>query len=76
MERIYIMAKQTATLKVENMSCGHCSGMVQKTLEDIEGVSNISVDLEGKKATFDVDSVDLIDTAEQKITEAGYPASK
>lgn len=70
------MDKQTATLNVENMNCGHCSGMVQKTLEEISGISNISVDLEGKKATFDVESADLIDTAEQKVTEAGYPASK
>jgi len=66
----------TVTLNVEGMSCGHCSGMVQKTLEEIDGLSNISVDLEDKKATFDVASPDLIDKAAAQVTEAGYPASK
>lgn len=70
------MASQTATLNVEGMSCGHCSGMVQKTLEEIDGISNVSVDLEGKKASFDVQRPDLIDQAILLVTEAGYKASK
>ncbi len=65
-----------ATLNVDNMSCGHCSGMVQRTLEEIDGVSNVVVDLEGKKATFDVATPELVDQAVKLITDAGYPASK
>lgn len=70
------MATETVTLNVDNMNCGHCSGMVQKTLEGIDGISNISVDLEGKKANFDVDSPELTDQAVKAVTDAGYPASK
>lgn len=70
------MASQNVTLNVEGMSCGHCSGMVQRTLEEIEGISNVSVDLEAKKAVFDTDSPDLVDKAVKEVTEAGYPASK
>ncbi len=69
------MTSQTITLNVDGMSCGHCSGMVQRTLDEIKGISNVSVDLDGKKATFDADTPDLVDTAIKEVTEAGYKAS-
>ncbi len=69
------MASQRITLNVDGMSCGHCSGMVQRTLDEIEGISNVSVDLEGKKATFDADTPERVETAVKEITEAGYKAS-
>lgn len=69
------MALQSITLNVEGMSCGHCSGMVKRTLEEIDGISNVSVNLDSKKASFDVNNSDLIDTAVKQVTEAGYKAS-
>ena len=45
------------TLKINGMSCGHCTGSVKKALESIPGLSQISVDLEGKKASFTNDGV-------------------
>ena len=69
------MASQKITLNVEGMSCGHCSGMVQRTLEEIDGVSNVSVSLDENKAFFDADNSDLIDKAIKEVTEAGYKAS-
>ena len=70
------MALQKITLNVDGMSCGHCSGMVQRTLEEIEGIFNVSVDLEAKKAFFDADDTSgLIDEAIKEVTEAGYKAS-
>ena len=50
--------------------------MVQKTLEGIPGLSDISVDLEGKKAAFATSDQDLVRTAVDAVTKAGYPASK
>ncbi len=69
------MASQTITLNVDGMSCSHCSGTVQKTLEGIDGISNVSVDLEGKKAFFEANHENLIDKAIKKIDGAGYKAS-
>ena len=70
------MADSKISLNVEGMSCGHCSGMVQKTLEGIEGISNISVSLDEKKAYFETTDNNLIEKAVKEITEAGYKASK
>ncbi len=69
------MALQKISLNVEGMSCNHCSGMVLRTLEEIDGVSNVSVDLDTKKAVFDVDTSDLVDKAIKEVTDAGYKAS-
>lgn len=69
------MADQNITLAVDNMNCGHCSGMVQKTLEAITGISNISVDLEAKKASFSIREKALAQQAVDAITKAGYPAA-
>ena len=69
------MADQKITLNVDNMSCGHCSGMVQKTLEAIAGISEISVDLGAKKANFCVQEDALVTQAIDAVTKAGYPAA-
>jgi copper chaperone CopZ len=69
------MTVQKIILNIEGMSCGHCSGMVQKTLEEINGLANISVDLEGKKAIFETTDHNLIEKAVKEVTEAGYKAS-
>jgi copper chaperone CopZ len=70
------MDKKKITLNVNGMSCGHCSGMVLRTLEEIEGITDVSVDLEGKKASFQASNDTLVDTAIQEIQKAGYTASK
>ncbi len=70
------MTDQNITLAVDNMNCGHCSGMVQKTLEAITGISNISVDLEAKKASFSIQEEALAQQAVDAITKAGYPAAR
>ena len=69
------MADQKVTLTVDNMSCSHCSGMVQKTLETINGISDISVDLEAKKAIFSIQEESLVGQAIDAVTKAGYPAA-
>jgi periplasmic mercuric ion binding protein len=42
---------QTATLSVENMTCGTCPIVVKKALERVAGVSATAVDFDKKTAT-------------------------
>jgi heavy metal translocating P-type ATPase len=62
-------------LKIEGMSCGHCSSRVETILKGLSGVDKAVVDL--KKGTAEVSlSSELPDTAlTTPVTEAGYPAS-
>ena len=51
------------------MSCNHCTGSVQKALEEIPGLSQVSVDLEKGEARFENSGVTrkTIRSAIQKI---------
>src|SRR5258708_19670831 len=46
---------QTATLAVENMTCGTCPIVVKKALERVPGVSATTVDFDRKTATVTFD---------------------
>lgn len=58
------------TLKIEGMMCNHCKSRVEKILSSL-GVSEISVDLNNKLASFEDNGVNLneIKTA---ITDGGF----
>ena len=59
------------TMKIEGMSCGHCSARVEQALNAIDGVS-AKVDLEAKTASI-VLSKPVEDQALVKaVTDAGY----
>lgn len=47
------MAKETAVLNVNGMSCSHCEHAVKTAVGALEGVSGVSVDLKGKKVTVE-----------------------
>ena len=66
---------QTATLAVENMTCGTCPIVVKKALAKVPGVSATAVDFDKKTATVTFDP-DKASTARltQATTEAGFPS--
>lgn len=63
--------KMTKKMKIEGMSCGHCSGRVEKALNGIEGVSAV-VNLEGKYADIVISGNVSDDTLRAAVTDAGY----
>lgn len=62
----------TKTLDIEGMMCAHCQAHVQKALEGVAGVTQVTVSLEENKATVtvgeQVEDQQLIDA----VTESGY----
>lgn len=57
---------------IEGMSCGHCVKHVTEALSELNGVSNVAVNLEAKTALFDA-SADVKDEAiKAAIDEVGY----
>ncbi|MFN2365172.1 MAG: heavy-metal-associated domain-containing protein [Desulfurivibrionaceae bacterium] len=61
-----------ATIKVIGMRCGHCVGAVTKALEDIDGISNVKVDLEKGEATYDESGQVSTETIEEEIKKIGF----
>jgi copper chaperone len=60
------------TIKVKGMSCQHCVMAVTKALEEIEGIKNVTVDLEGDEASFDETRPVDRETIRERISDAGY----
>ena len=66
---------QTATLAVENMTCGTCPIVVKKALERVPGVTSTSVDFQKKTATVSFDPVKTTSAKLSQVTaEAGFPS--
>jgi copper chaperone len=57
-------------LAIDGMSCGHCTGAVEKALLAMEGVTSVKVSLEPGQALIegDVDAERLISA----VAEEGY----
>ncbi len=67
-------ATSTLTRTAPDISCEHCVNAITGALTAINGVSSVSVDVEGKRVdvSYDADSAsaDQIDAA---LEEEGYP---
>lgn len=60
-------------LKIEGMTCSHCSAAVERALTGVAGVTAVQVDLAGGRATVQ-GSATLADLA-AAVAEEGYTAS-
>ncbi len=60
------------TLKIEGMTCDHCSAAVKRALEQVEGVVSAEVDLESGRAT--VQGSPALAALLAAVQEEGYTA--
>ena len=61
------------SLPVEGMTCASCVSRVEKSISQIEGVSDVVVNLATEKATFNIDkSLAEIDSIKKAVEDAGY----
>lgn len=56
---------------VPTMSCGHCVGVITKTVQQLDVNAKISVDLPAKKVS--VETTQDHQTVADALAEAGYP---
>lgn len=67
------MALESKTLNVEGMSCSHCENAVKKAVGALAGVSNVAVDLAGKKVTVEFDPAKVaVNNIKDAIEDQGY----
>lgn len=60
------------TVKINGMSCNHCVMAVTNALNEVQGLSEVQVDLASGEATFEAkETVDMKEVAKQ-IEKAGY----
>lgn len=61
-----------SVVKVKGMSCQHCAMAVKKTLSSLEGVKDVSVNLENAEATLTHDGPIDMKQVRDRIEKAGY----
>ncbi len=61
-----------ATIKVKGMSCQHCVGSVTKALSEIDGITDVQVNLEKGEAIFNEQSPVTGETVKDAISKIGF----
>ncbi|MEO7159777.1 MAG: heavy-metal-associated domain-containing protein [Polaromonas sp.] len=56
---------------IPDMSCGHCAGVITKTVKQLDADATLNIDLPAKKVT--VQTAQDRKTVADALTEAGYP---
>ena len=59
-------------IKIEGMTCGHCSARVEKNLMAIQGVQDAVVDLDGKNAIVTLSEAVDNEVIKEAVDDAGY----
>ncbi|MFC6890845.1 heavy-metal-associated domain-containing protein [Halorubrum trueperi] len=62
----------TTTIIVEGMTCGHCEQTVEEALEEVSGVTDVTVDREREQASVDGEA--NVTTLVEAVEDAGYTA--
>jgi len=62
----------TTILKVEEMSCGHCTHAVEVAIGALDGVESVHADLETKDVTVIHDGSVTFDALKEAVDEAGF----
>lgn len=67
---------QTAVLKINGMTCGHCAQTVRRALIGVRGVKEATVNLDAAQAnvTFDPGQTTLT-ALREAVAEEGYDAA-
>ncbi len=57
---------------VQNLKCGGCANTITNKLTDIEGVSNISINVEESLITLNCNEI-ILEKVKETLKKAGYP---
>lgn len=61
------------TVHVPAISCGHCTGTIERELGALEGVTAVNSDLAGKQVTITWQAPADWERIEATLKELGYP---
>ncbi len=71
-----VVSEATVSFIIEKMNCAACPITVRKAMGSINGVKDVTVDFDKKKATVTYDpAVASVEQIGAASTNAGYPAS-
>ena len=66
---------ETITLSIPNISCNHCIMTVKRESGFVDGAEFVGGDVDGKVATFKIESDAALAALKETLAEAGYPVA-
>ena len=60
-------------IEILNLKCGGCANTVKKGILTIEGINEVSVDLDTSEVSIDSTDESVIQLAKEKLSSMGYP---
>jgi copper chaperone CopZ len=64
--------KMKKQIFIEGMTCGHCSGRVEKALKAVDGIVDAKVDLDNKNAIVEMNANVEDSLLKETVEDAGY----
>lgn len=61
------------TLEILNLKCGGCANTIKKGILAIEGVTEVSIDLETSKVGVNTEDETVLKNVKSKLAAMGYP---
>ncbi len=61
------------TIEILNLKCGGCANTIKKGLLSIQGISEVTVDLENSLITINSNEMPVLNEAKNKLAAMGYP---
>ena len=64
----------SVTLNVPDISCEHCERTITSTLQPVDGVRSVTVDIPGRQVRVDYDEAQVnVETMKALLQEEEYP---
>ena len=65
----------TVTYSIPNISCNHCVHTITMELNDVQGVSSVVADMDGKQATITFEPPATEDAIKGLLSDINYPVA-
>ena len=62
------------TIEIQNLKCGGCANTITTKISDINGVSDVNVDVQTSTVSFTAQTEEIVELVKQKLSTIGYPA--
>ncbi len=60
-------------IEILNLKCGGCANTIKKGINTIEGINEVSIDLNTSEVTIDTTDEFVIQLVKEKLSSMGYP---
>lgn len=61
------------SIEVENIKCGGCANSIQTSLNRMEGLSQVEIDVEAGLVSFEAQTEASMESAKTQLLKLGYP---